>query len=101
MFLRQRRDSRTTHYLSPPSSGHTPLRMLLFDSWFDQYRGVICLMAVTDGAVSRGRHVHMIEGLVYIYRENIRKQSVRSEGQGVSMETGKHQKNTYKLGTTS
>ena len=28
--------------------------MLLFDSWYDMYRGVICLVAVADGSVSRG-----------------------------------------------
>ena len=85
MFLPLRRDLRTTYYLSPPSNGHTPLRMLLFDSWFDQYRGVICLMAVTDGTVSRGRHAHTIEGLHDIV--TFMKKSVHVERQGVSMET--------------
>ena len=28
--------------------------MLLFDSWYDVYRGVICLVAIVDGAVSKG-----------------------------------------------
>jgi len=39
---------------SPPSNSDAPLRMLLFDSWYDQYRGVICLMAITDGEIARG-----------------------------------------------
>ena len=29
--------------------------MLLFDSWYDHYRGVICLVAVTDGSVGVGQ----------------------------------------------
>src|SRR3990167_5532505 len=31
-----------------------PLKVLLFDSWFDEYRGVICLIAVHDGIISKG-----------------------------------------------
>lgn len=31
-----------------------PLRFLLFDSWFDQYRGVICHIAVIDGTLKKG-----------------------------------------------
>jgi len=42
---------------SPPSNSDAPLRMLLFDSWYDQYRGVICLMAITDGEIARGMYV--------------------------------------------
>lgn len=40
--------------LSPPGGREGPLRMLLFDSWYDHYRGVICLVAVTDGSVEVG-----------------------------------------------
>ena len=42
---------------SPVGTCHLdhPLRILLFDSWFDQYRGVICHIAVIDGTLKRGR----------------------------------------------
>jgi len=34
------------------SSGHP--KILLFDSWFDVYRGVICLIEIVDGHISKG-----------------------------------------------
>ena len=40
----------------PPPSGdiHAPFRALIFDSKFDQYRGVVCLVRVVDGIVKAG-----------------------------------------------
>ncbi|CBF87002.1 GTPase GUF1 [Aspergillus nidulans FGSC A4] len=34
-----------------------PLRMLLVDSWYDSYKGVICLVRVFDGEVRAGQQV--------------------------------------------
>ena len=31
-----------------------PLKALLFDSWFDNYKGVICLIAIKNGRISKG-----------------------------------------------
>lgn len=31
-----------------------PLRLLLFDAFHDEYRGVICLVAVVDGSLKAG-----------------------------------------------
>lgn len=39
---------------SPVCSPDKPLKALLFDSWFDEYRGVICLIAVHDGMIKKG-----------------------------------------------
>ncbi len=39
---------------APVSDEQAPLKALLFDSWFDSYRGVVCLIAVKDGAIKKG-----------------------------------------------
>ena len=43
----------------PPPSGRrvAPLRALIFDSLYDQYRGVICFIRVMDGVVRKGQKV--------------------------------------------
>ncbi|KAJ6793222.1 translation factor GUF1-like protein, mitochondrial isoform X2 [Iris pallida] len=38
----------------PPGKFDSPLRMLLLDSYYDEYKGVICHVAVVDGALRKG-----------------------------------------------
>jgi translation factor GUF1, mitochondrial len=38
----------------PQGEASKPLRMLLFDSWYDDYRGVICLVEIIDGTLRKG-----------------------------------------------
>ncbi|XP_020268823.1 translation factor GUF1 homolog, mitochondrial isoform X2 [Asparagus officinalis] len=38
----------------PPGDCDSPLRMLLLDSYYDEYKGVICHVAVVDGALRKG-----------------------------------------------
>ncbi len=39
---------------APEGNIQAPLKALLFDSWFDSYRGVVCLIAVKDGVIKKG-----------------------------------------------
>src|SRR5687767_1535386 len=49
------------HRLPPPEGDDTaPLRGLVFDSWFDQYRGVVVLMHVVDGRLVPGMKVQLM-----------------------------------------
>jgi GTP-binding protein LepA len=43
----------------PRGSAEAPLRALIFDSWFDPYRGVIILMRVFDGRLRRGQKIRL------------------------------------------
>ena len=63
-------------HLVPPPKGDVdaPLRALIFDSWFDSYRGVIILMRVFDGRIRKGQKIRLwsnlgqqyeVEGLGY------------------------------------
>ncbi len=52
----------------PPPSGspEDPLRALIFDSWFDVYRGAVVLVRVMEGALRRGQRIRLwSNGLVF------------------------------------
>ena len=62
------------HLVPPPKgSPEAPLRALIFDSWFDPYRGVIILTRVVEGRLRKGQKirlcasnsVHEVEGIGY------------------------------------
>ncbi|MEG0070470.1 MAG: translation elongation factor 4 [Raoultibacter sp.] len=45
---------------APVGTLDAPLRALIFDSYFDAYRGVVALIRVVDGAVRKGDRIYMI-----------------------------------------
>ena len=55
------------HRLPPPQGNpDAPLKALIFDSWYDPYRGVIILTRVIDGVMKPGQKIRfMAEGQEY------------------------------------
>ncbi len=45
---------------APVGDAAAPLRALIFDSYFDPYRGVVALVRVVDGSMGKGDHVRMM-----------------------------------------
>jgi len=58
---------------APRGNPDAPLRALIFDSWFDPYRGVIILARIMDGKIAMGQKIKLwsngeqfdVEGLGY------------------------------------
>ena len=46
---------------APKGNPDGPLRCLVFDSWFDQYRGVVILVHVVDGALKPGMKIRLMQ----------------------------------------
>ena len=42
---------------APQATDDAPLKALLFDSWFNEYKGVICLIALKEGSIKKGDRI--------------------------------------------
>ncbi len=55
---------------APDGDKQAPLKALIFDSYYDSYRGVIILIRVKDGSVSVGDHIKLMQsGKDYVVTE--------------------------------
>ncbi|MDU6010498.1 MAG: translation elongation factor 4 [Slackia sp.] len=55
---------------APTGDAEAPLRALIFDSYFDAYRGVVALIRVVDGAIAKGDRVRlMANGLDFLVED--------------------------------
>jgi GTP-binding protein LepA len=59
------------HRLPPPKGDPSaPLKALIFDSWYDAYRGVIILTRVIDGTIRAGQKIRfMAKGQEYLVEQ--------------------------------
>ena len=49
--------------VSPPTGdANKPLKALILDSYFDEYRGVVATVRIFDGQVKKGDHLRMMQG---------------------------------------
>ena len=57
---------------SPKGSVENPLQALIFDSWFDAYRGAVVLVCVKQGRITRRMKIRLCAG-----RRNLRSRTAR------------------------
>ena len=65
------------HRLPPPKGDpDAPLQALIFDSWFDAYRGVIVLVRVMQGTMRKGQRIRLMSNGKSFEVESIDRKSV-------------------------
>jgi GTP-binding protein LepA len=58
--VREALEAVVRHVPHPTGDAHAPLKALIFDSYFDAYRGVIALIRVVDGHIGAGMKVRLM-----------------------------------------
>jgi GTP-binding protein LepA len=56
---------------APEGDADAPLRALIFDSYFDPYRGVVALVRVVDGSIKKGDEVRLVNAGTEILVEEV------------------------------
>lgn len=56
---------------SPEGDPKAPLRALIFDSYFDAYRGVVALIRVVDGSIKKGDVVRLVNAKTEMQVEEV------------------------------
>lgn len=56
---------------APETSENAPLKVMLVDSWYDQYLGVVILVRVIDGVLKRGIKIKMMSNHSVYNVENV------------------------------
>lgn len=46
---------------APEGSATEPFKALLFDSWYDEYKGVVSLIAIKDGSIKKGDMISLAQ----------------------------------------
>lgn len=58
------------HIPAPPDNSACPLRALIFDSYYDSYRGVVVYFRIVDGEIHKGDKIKfMVTGKVFVAEE--------------------------------
>ncbi len=56
---------------APEGDDSAPLRALIFDSYFDPYRGVVALVRVVDGSIRKGDEIRLVNAGTQILVEEV------------------------------
>lgn len=56
---------------APVGNAEGPLRALIFDSYFDPYRGVVALVRIVDGSIKKGDSVRLVNAGTEILVEEV------------------------------
>lgn len=56
---------------APTGDANAPLRALIFDSYFDPYRGVVALVRIVDGSMKKGQRLRLMASCKDILAEEV------------------------------